>query len=127
MQVLLGNFVDLHTAHGVKQLFNSIGCNHIYHQYSKNRVASDFEFSFLLNHTMDQIERLNHICIINANLRTENPLLNSRLRKNSLNNRVAIYSFGNGLTYATYPIINIGNSTTSLVKFLQGKYYHFST
>ena len=126
MQAICGNFVDLHTGHGIKSLFNSIGSNHIYHQYVHGDVVNDFEFMYLLNHTMEQIERVNHIMLLNTNLRTENPLLNSRIRKNYLNNKVTIYGFGNGLTYATYPVINIGNSTRSLLLFFQGKYYHFN-
>lgn len=126
MEAICGNFVDLHTGHSIKSLFNSIGSNHIYHQYAHALVNHDFEFMYLLNHTMEQIERVNHIMLLNTNLRTENPLLNSRIRKNYLNNKVTIYGFGNGLTYTTYPVINIGNSTRSLLLFFQGKYYHFN-
>lgn len=75
---------------------------------------------------MEQIESFDVIILINTNLRVENPLLNSRLRKNYLNNQSTIYSFGNGLTYSTYPMINIGNSLKSLMLFLQGKYYYFN-
>ena len=126
MSAICGNFVDLHTGHGIKGLFNSMGSNHIYHQYVHGHLSHDFEFMYLLNHTMEQIERVNHIMLLNTNLRTENPLLNSRIRKNYLNNKVNIYGFGNGLTYNTYPVINIGNSTRSLLLFFQGKYYHFN-
>ncbi|RYE13131.1 MAG: hypothetical protein EOP34_09480, partial [Rickettsiales bacterium] len=75
---------------------------------------------------MEQIESFDVVLLINTNLRVENPLLNSRLRKNYLNNKGVIYSFGNGLTYSTYPVINIGNSLKSLMLFLQGKYYYFN-
>lgn len=75
---------------------------------------------------MEQIENFDVVILINTNLRVENPLLNSRLRKNYLNKKSTIYSFGNGLTYSTYPIINIGNSVKSLMLFLQGKYYYFN-
>ena len=75
---------------------------------------------------MRQIETFEVVILINTNLRVENPLLNSRLRKNYLSNKSTIYSFGNGLTYSTYPIINIGNSLKSLMLFLQGKYYYFN-
>ena len=126
MEAICGNFVDLHTGHAIKGLFNSMGSNNIYHQYAYGGLINDFEFMYLLNNTMEQIEKVNHIIILNANLRTENPLLNSRIRKNYLNNKVTIYGFGNGLTYTTYPIINVGNSTRSLLLFFQGKYYHFN-
>lgn len=75
---------------------------------------------------MEQIETFDVIILVNTNLRVENPLLNSRLRKNYLNNKATIYSFGNGLTYSTYPVINVGNSLKSLMLFLQGKYYYFN-
>lgn len=103
-----------------------MGSNLVYHQYVNGNVNHDFEFMYLLNHSMEQIEGVNHIMLLNTNLRTENPLLNSRIRKNYLNNKVTIYGFGNGLTYTTYPVINIGNSTRSLLLFFQGKYYHFN-
>src|SRR4028119_1946932 len=75
---------------------------------------------------MEQIEISDVIILLNTNLRVENPLLNFRLRKNYLNNKGIVYSFGNALTYSTYPIINIGNSLKSLMLFLQGKYYYFN-
>lgn len=126
LQVICGNYVDLITASYAKKFFNSFGCNNIVYQYSSEYMPSDWQCDFLLNYSMEQIESFDVILLINTNLRVENPLLNSRLRKNYLNNKGVIYSFGNGLTYSTYPVINIGNSLKSLMLFLQGKYYYFN-
>lgn len=126
VQAICGNYIDLSIASYAKKFFNSFGCNNIVYQYNGEYTPSDWQCNFLLNYSMEQIETFDIVILINTNLRVENPLLNSRLRKNYLNNKSVVYSFGNALTYSTYPVINIGNSLKSLMLFLQGKYYYFN-
>jgi len=53
------------------------------------------------------------------------PLLNSRLRKNylSTNKLLSIYSVGLAIDHLTYPVINLGNSITTLKRLIEGKNY----
>jgi NADH-quinone oxidoreductase chain G len=119
-----GKYTDLETAYSIKQFFNSIGSQEI--SYETNAViCNDFRFTYLLNCTIAGLESCSLVILINSNLRLENPLLNSRIRKNYLKSKVPVYSFGNAVTYTTFPIINLGNSPKTLLKFMQGKHYHF--
>lgn len=71
--------------------------------------SSDFRFMFQLNSTLAELEFFYNILFIGSNPRLEVPLLNSRLRKNFVNNAdFAAYSIGLALNYSTYPIFNLG-------------------
>jgi NADH-quinone oxidoreductase chain G len=123
---ICGKYTDLETAKTIKNLFNSIGSNTLSYEKSKYRHF-DFRCTYLLNTAISELENVSAVILINCDLRVENPLLNSRIRKNYLKSQIPIFSVGNALTYSTYPIINVGNSITSLLRFMKGKYYHFGS
>lgn len=119
MVVKLGAHTDLETASAAKLFFNGIGCDNIEYQ-EKQYFNADLRESYLLNTTAMSLETAKAIVLIHTNLRMENPLLNSRIRKNYLNNPgLKIFSIGLAATYTTFPVINLGNSNASLVKFCQ--------
>lgn len=118
--MLCGNYLDLTSALLIKKYYNSFGCSNIYYENNFYK-ETDFRFNYLLNDTLDRMETLDFVLFINANPRLEAPVVNSRFRRNYLNNiNVKFFSLGNSFSYSAYPILNIGNSTLSLIKFLQG-------
>ena len=68
---------------------------------------------------MISLEVLNHVLFIGTKLRLESPLMNVRLRKSFLNNNTKFYSLGFAINYLTFPVINLGNSVSSLKLLLQ--------
>jgi NADH-quinone oxidoreductase chain G len=120
IKVLCGNYLDLTSALLIKKYYNSFGCSNICYENNFYK-ETDFRFNYLLNDTLDRMETLDFVLFINANPRLEAPVVNSRFRRNYLNNiNVKFFSLGNSFSYSAYPILNIGNSTLSLIKFLQG-------
>lgn len=120
MGVYCGAYISLGLAVTLKSFLNSFGCSQISY-FEKNLTNVDFRNSFLLNKKMRNFSEINTLIMIGFNPRLELPLLNSTLRKNFLNNsQFRAYSFGLGIEYLTYPIINLGSSVKSLYKFLLG-------
>lgn len=62
---------------------------------------------------------------LGLNLRTEVPLLVTRLRKSFLNNDKFLMSFSFGLSidYLSFPVINFGNNLLFFKRFLEGKIF----
>jgi len=125
VQAVIGHFSDLETALSLKDFFNDIGVSNLSYEDTISQLFTDFRFSYLLNTTLVQLEQASIVLVIGTNLRTEMPLLNSRLRKNYLltNKNLAVYSVGLATDHLTYPVINLGNSITILKRLLEGKNY----
>lgn len=119
----IGPFVDLTGALNLKTFFSIFGCSNLSY-YNVFNWIYDFKFSFLYNNSLLELEKVSLIFFVGSNLRLENPLLNSRIRKNYLlneNNSLLLISFGLSLKYLTYPIINCGNNILNLICFMEGK------
>jgi NADH dehydrogenase/NADH:ubiquinone oxidoreductase subunit G len=131
IQSFIGPYSSLELVYNLKSFFNSIGCNNIYY-YEVERNIPDFNYSFLLNNTLKNLNNINDLLIIGANIRLESPLLNSVYRKNYLNNlNFKVYIIGLGLNYLNYKTINIGSNLVSFNKYILGllivnKYFLFN-
>jgi hypothetical protein len=119
----LSPFLDLEGAIALKGFFTSFGCGFFTFQYEFSNLASDFRFLFLFTQSLDGIELCTIFLLVNTNLRLELPLLNSRLRKNYLNNSIAFKSYAIGFfnEFLGYPIISLGITNLSLLKFFFGR------
>ena len=117
-----GEFIDLETAFSLKCFFNGIGCSNIFFIYDLN-YSVDFKFMYLLNLTLENLEKINLIFLIGCNLRLEAPLVLTRIRKSFLNyeNDFKIFSLGLAINNFTFFIKNIGNSIKTFKLFLEGK------
>jgi len=127
IQVVCSHFLDLSTALMVKNFFNSFGCSNIFYDalfYEK----TDFRSFYFLGSSLLALESSSFFLFIGLNLRLEAPLLNARLRKNYVNNLVetSYYSLGFALDYLTFPVQNLGNSASSLLRLLEGKFAFYS-
>jgi len=123
VQSVIGHFSDLETTVALKDFFNDLGVSNLTYEDSLNTYTADFRFSYLLNTTVVSLEQASIVLLVGTNLRVEMPLLNSRLRKNYLltNKQLPVYSLGLAIDHLTYPVINLGNSISSLKNLLEGK------
>jgi len=120
IQSFIGPYSSLELVYNLKSFFNNIGCNNIYY-YEIDRNIPDFNYAFLLNNTLKNLNNINDLLIIGANIRLESPLLNSVYRKNYLNNlNFKVYIIGLGLNYLNYKTINLGSNLISFNKYLLG-------
>lgn len=121
VEAICDAFTDLETSLMTKNFFNSFGCNNLFYEDS-NSFEPDFRGLFLLNTNLVTLETCSLLILISTNIRMENPLLNSRIRKNYLSTNLSVLTFGLANDYLTYPAKNIGNSTRSLIRFFEGKH-----
>ena len=124
LMCIFGEFSSLECVSGLKELFNQMGCSHLYYSSSLYNYNCDFRFLYLLNTTLLILEEADLIILVGSNLRLESPLLCSRIRKLYLNQDydLPVFSFGLNISYLTFPVYNIGNGINSLVKFVNGKH-----
>ncbi len=115
-------FIDLEGALALKGFFTGFGCGFFIFQYELMNLLSDFRYLFLFNQSLESIEICKIFLLINTNLRLELPLLNSRLRKNYLNNRITFKSYAIGFfnEFLGYPILSLGISNFALFQFYYG-------
>lgn len=120
INVFCGDFSSVESHLTIKTFFYSMGCMNIYYNFANDIV--DYRFSYQLNKTLLLLESIKNILFIALNIRLEAPLINSRFRKNYLNNLgFKAYSFGLSLNNLAYPVVNLGNSMFNFIKFLEGK------
>jgi len=125
--IILGNNINLETTILSKKIKLSLGFDNIFDQYfffqniNKTKENNDFNSNYLLNITPVDIEKIDVCLLVGTNLRLENPLLNSRLRKAFLKNNAQIASIG-PTTDALYNLKKLGNSTSTFIKILEGKH-----
>jgi len=119
---LISHFSDVEAIFALKDFFNGFGCSALYYE-DNLEIFSDFRQLFLLNTTIASIEVATIVLLLGTNLRTEAPLLNSRLRKNYLlvGKQLEVYSIGLSLNYLTFPVKNFGNSFFYLRNFFEGR------
>jgi len=118
-----GYFIDLETAFSIKTFFNSIGCSNIYYLYNNIDNSIDFKFMYLLNITLENLEKINFLFLIGCNLRLEAPLILTRVRKarQHYENEFKIFSLGGAINNFSFFIKNLGNSINSFKLLLEGK------
>jgi len=123
VQAISGHFSDLETVLSFKDFFADLGVSSIEYEDFSYSFVTDFRFLFLLNSTLASLEFSSIILLIGTNLRTEVPLLNSRIRKNYLltNKLLTVFSLGLALDYLTFPVKNLGNSILNFKNIFQGK------
>lgn len=121
LEAFCGQFVDLEAVVLLKSFFNTFGCSNT-NYFNNINFSPDFRFSYVLNSTIVGLEICSFAIMIGIHLRTESPLLNSRVRKNYLNsNLFNTYVFGLGVDYLTYPVSHLGNSFKLFYLFIQVK------
>ena len=131
INVITGPFVNLELCLILKSFFLSISCNNI-NYFELTKILPDFRFNYLLNFSLNSVNKFASIFLIGTNPRIEAPLYNTYIRKSYLvNNNFKIFSLGLSWNYISYPIINLGNSLKNLVRILNGlnlvnKYFLFN-
>lgn len=107
--VITGCFLDLESSFSLKFFLNSLGCSNYNFEYNFGNLF-DFRFFYLLNMPIIFIENLFFSFFVCLDLRTENPLLNSRFRKSFLKNTDSFFacSLGSFSDYHFFPVFNFG-------------------
>lgn len=127
LEVSVGPFLDLESVYSVRSFFYSLGCANI--NYEDNCTTFfDYRYSFLLTSTLRSLESLELCFFFGLNIRTEAPLLCSRLRKSFISgdHPFLCFAFGGSLDYVSFPIFSLGNSLRSVKNFMEGRHNFWS-
>ena len=111
----IGDMTNMETIYAAKDLFEkTIKSKNLEFRDDKYYLNLSKRENYLLNSSIEGIERSDLIILIGANPRFEATILNSRIRKNYLKNRTEVISLGN-LDDLTYPY-KIVNNATEIIK-----------
>jgi NADH-quinone oxidoreductase subunit G len=79
-----------------------------------------YRTNYLLT-TLDKLKNSDLLLVFNTNLRLHSPLLNIRVRKAVATNMMKVFNWGVQSDW-TYSVVQLGNSTSSLLNLLQGRH-----
>jgi NADH dehydrogenase (ubiquinone) Fe-S protein 1 len=118
---IFGDLVDAETLVVLNDFFRELGSDYFIPQ-KNSTVDLDFRSSYLLNLSLDLVEKSDLFILIGINTRLELPLVNLRIRKSFLYSHALVISFG-FLTSLTYQHFQQGQNLNSVFSFLNGKSY----
>jgi len=117
---LVGDLADLEMMHSFKYFFEKIiGSKNYECRQDRIYINPSNRSNYIFNSSISGIEESDLILLIGTNPRLEATLLNARIRKAYINNRVDIYSVGDAGDL-TYPYKKIGSDTTIIQKICLG-------
>ncbi len=116
---VFGDLVDSETLVILNDFFHELGSASVIYE-KVTSLETDFRSSYMLNLSLDLIEKSDFFIFIGLNIRLELPLINLRIRKSFLYSNSLIVSFG-FLTSLTYQYFQQGCTINSVFNFLNGK------
>jgi len=115
---LVGNLADLEMIYSFKSFFEkSIGSNNFECRQKRTYINPNERMNYIFNSSIKGIEESDFILLVGTNPRLEATILNARIRKAHIKNKVEIYSIGDPGDL-TYPYKIIGNSTSIIREIL---------
>jgi NADH dehydrogenase (ubiquinone) Fe-S protein 1 len=107
----------------IYNLFPLLGITNII--TDKNHINYDFRYNYLINEKLNRFEWFyNYYILNNINLKKENPIINSRIKKVKLfkGRAMTINYIGSNINF-NYDHIHLSNSNITFLLILEGKYY----
>ena len=111
---IVGPLMDMESMFIFKKLFNNVlNSKNIECRIKKTYLNPQDRINYIFNSTINGIEDCDLILLIGTNPRLEATMLNARIRKSHLKNKIKIFSIGNPGDL-TYPYKIIGSDTQSI-------------
>ena len=118
----VGDLVDLESMYIFKEFFNkSLNSTNLEFRNKKMYLNPDERMNYLFNSTINGIEEADLILMIGTNPRHEATILNARIRKSYVKNKIKIYSIGEP-GELTYPYEIIGHDTVVIKDIIEGSH-----
>ena len=119
---LVGDLADLEMIYSFKSFFEkSVGSTNLECRQDKIYINPEERMNYIFNSSINGIEDSDFILLVGTNPRLEATILNARIRKAYINNRLKIYSIGNPGDL-TYPYQNIGSNTSVIREIASGSH-----
>jgi NADH-quinone oxidoreductase subunit G len=118
---IAGDLVDVESMYVLKNLLDALGaksydCRQDGTNYDVNNRAS-----YIFNTTIQGIEKADLVLLIGANPRYEAPLVNTRIRKTQLQNKMPVGVIGSEVDL-TYPSTYLGTDVNLIEDLISGKH-----
>jgi len=119
---MVGDLADLEMIYSFKSFFEkSIGSKNLECRQDKIYINPYERMNYIFNSSISGIEESDFILLVGTNPRLEATILNARIRKAYVKNKLQIYSIGNPGDL-TYPYKIIGNNTSVIKEISQGSH-----
>jgi len=116
-----GDLVNMETLYIFKEFFNKcLNSNNIDFRNSHSYLNSETRENYLFNSGINGIEESDFIFLVGSNPRFEATMLNARIRKAYLKNKLKIVSLNN-VGDLTYPYEYLNGKTEDIKNILEGK------
>ena len=120
---LTGDLTNMETLYSAKEFFNKTIKSKYLDSRSENiYVNNDQRENYIFNCQLNGIEESDLIILIGTNPRLESTILNARIRKSYLKNKVDIYATS-GLGELTYPYQTIENETKTIKDIVENNHF----
>ncbi len=117
-----GDLVNMETLYIFKEFFNKcINSNNLDFRNNHTYLNSELRENYLFNSTINGIEDSDFIFIIGSNPRFEATMLNARIRKAYLKNKLKIVSLNN-VGDLTYPYETLNGKAEDIKNIVEGKH-----
>ena len=120
---LTGDLTNMETLYSAKEFFNKTIKSKYLDSRSENiYVNNDQRENYIFNCQLNGIEESDLIILIGTNPRLESTILNARIRKSYLKNKVDIYATS-GIGELTYPYQIIENETKTIKDIVENNHF----
>ena len=117
---LVGDLADLEMMYSFKTFFNNvIGSKNLEFRKERTYINPTEKMNYIFNSSISSIEDSDLIVLIGSNPRLEATILNARIRKSYVKNKINIYSVGDPGDL-TYPYKIIGSKTNTIKDIVSG-------
>lgn len=124
---VIGPAVDVEAALALRaQFYRWFPKGEIHVQEQAKGVPTDERHAYIFNAGFEGIESADAVLLVGADPRKEAPLLNSRIRKAVLYNRIPVASVG-CVADCTYPVSHLGSTSAALVAIADGSHPYAAT
>jgi len=118
---MVGELADLEMIYSLKHFFEkTVGSKNLECRSEKIYINPKERINYVFNSTINGIEESDLILLVGTNPRLEATILNARIRKSLIKNKLKIYSIGNPGDL-TYPYEIIGSSTRTIKEIDSGE------
>lgn len=119
IQGIIGQFQDLESIVAFKDLLNRLNCDNLDVKSNSPSLSADFRSQYLMNSRITGIDETDLLLLVGTNPKTENPVLNARIRKAVSINGLEVGVIGPA-SNLTYNYSHLGNSLQTLKELADG-------
>ena len=116
----IGDMVSIETIFSFKNLLKKINCTNYDFREKNFYINPSDKINYLFNTSIQSIEECDLVLLIGCNPRHEATMVNARLRKSFVKNKIPIFSIGNPGDL-TYDYTLLGEDINDLKNILEGK------